>query len=204
MRSEKFHAKSLKPVPVVVDECSRLTVHGTEPVNIYQVDDQGKKVALLETIHGKGKVRIKDCEQIIMESKGDFQSILEGPDPMDKTPLEVPVEQPLTQTQQLRMWLQNEQNMKQLANAEMSWEDFKDLGDMEEGDEFFSQFNPNMTKYEMQAEALRQENSPLRGNPITDEVNKRADNSEGNSSEDNQSQPNATTGESDGQSNNPD
>lgn len=202
MRSEKFHPKGEKAVPVVVDEMSRLSVHGTEPVAIYQVDDQGKKIKLLETITGKGKIRIKDCENIIMESKGDFQSILEGHDPMDKTPLEIPVERPLTQTQQLKMWLQNENNMRQLAKAELTWEEFKDLGDMEDGDEFYSQFNPNMTKYEMQAEAIRQEMNPNRGNPISEAI-ENANNRKANNSESNQGITDAPTSTADGSSDNP-
>ena len=59
MRSEKFHTAKEKAAPVVVDECSRLTVLGTESVNVYQVDEQGKKVRLLHVINGKDKIKLK-------------------------------------------------------------------------------------------------------------------------------------------------
>ena len=172
MRSQKFHPKQEKAAPIVVDEASRLSVHGAELVSIYQVDDQGKKIGLLDTVlpGERKKLKLNDVESIVMESKGDFNSVIEGPDKLDTTPIEVPVEMPLTQTQQLRMWLQNEQNMQNYAKQELTWEEFKDLGDMDDGDEFYSQFNPEMTKYEMQAEAMRQESNPNRGNPISDKI----------------------------------
>lgn len=173
MRSEKFHPKGEKSVPVVVDEASRLTVYGTEPVNVFQVDDDGRKVKLL--CRGTDfKVKLNDVNEVLLESKGDFNSVLDGPDPLDTTPLEVPVEKPLTQTQQLKMWLQNENNLQAQARAEMTWEDFKDLGDLDDGDEFYEQFGqPTMTKYEMQAEALRQHVNPNRGMDIGEQLHER-------------------------------
>lgn len=169
MRSEKFHKKGTKHSPIVVDEASRLTIQGTEPVHIYQLDDNGDKIKLLNSVT-TGKLKLNNVNEILLESKGDFNSIIEGPDKLDNTPLEEAVEKPLTQTQQLRMWLQNEENMRNYAKQELTWSEFKDLGDLDDGDEFYSQFNPSMTKYEMQAEALRQETNPLRGNPISDYV----------------------------------
>jgi hypothetical protein len=173
MRSEKFHRKGEKPSAIVVDEASRLTINAAdESVHIYQLDDNGKKVKLLGNVQpgSNAKFKLHDVEEIWLESKGDFNSVIEGQDPLDTTPIEVPVEAPLTQTQQLRMWLQNEENMRNYAKQELSWEDFKDLGDLDDGSDFYKQFNEGMTKYEMQAEALRQESNPLRGNPITDYV----------------------------------
>lgn len=198
MRSEKFHLKNEKPSPLVVDEASRLTVEGTEPVNLFQVDDNGKKIKLLKT-GTTYKVKLNDIEEVILESKGDFNSIIEGPDKLDNTPLEEAVEKPLTQTQQLRMWLQNEENMRNYAKQELTWEEFKDLGDLDDGDEFYSQFNQDMTKYEMQAEAMRQETNPLRGNPISDHINspQTEDKADGNSKGDTQ-----TTSESNINTNN--
>lgn len=193
MRSQQFHPKTSKPVPTVVDECSRLTITGTELVTVYQVDDDGKKCGILATVQpgSNTKLKLNDVNEIIMESKGDFQSVLEGHDPLDTTPLEVPVERPLTQTQQLKMWLQNENNIRQIENHAMTWQEFTDLGDLDDGDEFYSQFNPDMTKYEMQAEAIRQELNPNRGNPISDYEDKKhvennmATESQGNTTSDN-------------------
>jgi hypothetical protein len=171
MRSQKYHDKTEIPTPTVVDEASRLTINGTEDVNVYQVDDQGNKVQLLASAKNM-KIKLHDVNEIIMESKGDFNSVIEGPEPLDNTPLEVPVERPLTQTQQLKMWLQNEENMRNFARHELSWDEFKDLGSLDDGDDFYKQFNPELTKYEMQAEALRQEANPLRGNPVSDAAEK--------------------------------
>lgn len=158
MKSTRFHQKKEKAVPVVVDECSRLTVQSTNsPVTVYQVDDQGKKVGILDVINGIKKIKLHNAEQIIMESDGDFQSILEGPDPMDTTPLVVPVEKPLTSVQMVRAFYQNENNVRALrdmADAEMTWEDFKDLGDMTDGSDFFNEIGAPPTRYEMQAEQL--------------------------------------------------
>lgn len=168
MRSEKFHPKNEKAAPIVVDEATRLTVQGTKPVHIFQVDDQGKKVKLLKSGENL-KIKLHDVNEVILESEGDFNSVIEGPEMLDNTPLEVPVEKPLTQTQQLKMWLQNEENIKAHAKTELKWEDFKDLGDLDNSDEFYERFGqPTMTKYEMQAEAMRQEVNPLRGNPISE------------------------------------
>lgn len=169
MRSELFHKKGTKPTPIVVDEASRLTIQGTEPVHVFQLDDNGDKIKLLSSVT-TGKLKLNNVNEILLESKGDFNSIIEGPDKIDNTPIEEAVERPLTQTQQLRMWLQNEDNMRNYAKQELTWEEFKDLGQLDDGDEFYSQFNQSMTKYEMQAEALRQESNPLRGNPITDNL----------------------------------
>lgn len=180
MRSEQFHPKGKKNAPIVVDEASRLTVLGTEPVNVFQIDDDGNKIKLL-TQGVNFKVKLNDVNEILLESKGDFNSVIEGPDKLDNTPVEVAMEKPLTQTQELKMWLQNENNTQQLANHQLTWEEFKDLGDLDDGDEFYSQYNQNMTKYEMQAEAIRQEMNPLRGNPISNQIDKQeAQKHEGN------------------------
>lgn len=170
MRSIKFHPKSEKASPIVVDEASRLTLNGAEQINVYQVGDDGKKIALLKTVQpgANEKLKLNNVNEILLESKGDFQSVIEGADKLDTTPLEVPVERSLTQTQQLKMFMQNENNMQQMANHELTWAEFKDLGDLDDGDEFYEQFNENLTKYEMQAEAIRQEMNPNRGNPISD------------------------------------
>jgi hypothetical protein len=170
MRSEKFHAEGEIAAPIVVDEATRLTIQGTKPVHVFQVDDNGKKVKLLHS-GINSKIKLHNVNEIILESEGDFNSIIEGPEQLDNTPIEVPVEKPLTQTQQLKMWLQNEDNMKSYARHELTWEEFKDLGDLDDSDEFYERFGqPGMTKYEMQAEAMRQELNPLRGNPISENI----------------------------------
>ena len=120
-------------------------------------------------------MKLNNVDQIMMDSKDGFNSVLEGPDPQDLTPVSVPVEKPLTQVQQMRMWLQNEENLRQLAAAEMTWEDFKDLGEMDDADEFYEQFGqPSMTKYEMQAEILRQHSNPNRGLDLQEVNDERA------------------------------
>ena len=171
MKSKLFHKKNTKPAPIVVDEASRLTVEGTEPVHVFQVDENGDKLQLLKS-GTNFKIKINDCEEILMESKGDFNSVIEGPDKIDNTPIEVAVEQPLTQTQQIRQWIQNEENIRAQTMHELTWEEFKDLGDLDDGDEFYNQFNQDMTKYEMQAEAIRQEQNPHRGNPLSNQLDK--------------------------------
>lgn len=170
MRSQKFHSKSEKPVPIVVDEASRLTINGTEQVNVYQLDDTSKKCGLLATGQNL-KVKLNNVNEVLLESKGDFESVIEAPDKIDNTPIEVTVERPMTQTQQIKMWLQNEENIKVSARTQLKWEDFKDLGDLDDSEEFYERFgHEDMTKYEMQAEMMRQEANPLRGNPISDNI----------------------------------
>ena len=161
MKSEKFHRKGEKPTPIVVDEATRLTVQGTKPVHVYALDDNGKKAKLLTSLTN-GKIKLHDVEEIWLESEGDSNSIIEGPDKIDNTPIVEGVQKPLTQTQQIRQWLQNEENLRNYARHQLTWEEFKDLGDLDDGDEFYGQFNQEMTKYEMQAEAMRQEANPFR------------------------------------------
>ena len=62
------------------------------------------------------------------------------------------------------MWLQNEQNVQANAKGELTWEEFQDLGNMDDAEEFYQRFGQkDMTKYEMQAEAMRQHLNPNRG-----------------------------------------
>lgn len=193
MRMADYAAKGKPLKDFQVNECSRFTVNGVENVAVYQVDDQGKRIKLLK----KGtdfKIKLNEVDAIDVESKDGFNWVLEGPDPLDTTPLEVPVEKPLTQTQQLRMWLQNEQNIKQDREQELTWEEFQDLGNMDEADDFYKQFGQEgMTKYEMQAEALRQHANPLRGMDLNEENRTAAEQHHG-SGEDDQPQSVADSG----------
>jgi hypothetical protein len=204
MRSEKFHRKGEKPNAIVVDEASRITISAAaDPVFIYSLDNNQKKSNLLGSVHAGStqKFKLNDCEEIWLESKGDFKSIIEGPDKLDTTPIETPVEAPLTQTQQLRMWLQNEENMRNYARTELTWDDFKDLGDLDDGDEFYSQFPQDMTKYEMQAEAVAREVNPMRDNPITDYIAEK-EHAKDNTNQSTEGNTDAVSTESSGQPNN--
>lgn len=163
MRSEQFHSGKEKSAKLAVKECSRLSVHSTEPVHVYQLDDQGKRIKLLHTFpaNTKGKIKLNMVDDIEMDSKGDYQSILEGPEPMDMTSMVESVERPMTQAQLLRAYFQNADNVRALRAAvqadseiELTFDDVMDLGDMEDGDRFFAENGMPKTRYEMQAMEL--------------------------------------------------
>jgi hypothetical protein len=142
----------------IIPEATRLHVIGTQPFNIYELDDSGDIIDILTANSMEYNNAMYNVESIQIECKGNYKVVMRVPKHLDKTPIEVGLPQEISNLSLLKQQLQGEMLADKQMKAKMPFLEFIDVQMEDELQDIFGQ----ATVYEAKAEAVRQHFNPLR------------------------------------------